>query len=77
MKAQSKQTVEKIAFSIEEVSERTGLSKGHLRNEHKRGKLRFVKSGRRTLIMLDELRRYFDEQADSKVGSREEARDAG
>jgi excisionase family DNA binding protein len=61
MKEQKNLGVEKIAHSLKEASSRLGVSVGHLRNEHRRGKLRFVKSGRRTLITDAELRRYLAE----------------
>jgi excisionase family DNA binding protein len=61
MKKQAVLSLEKIAHSLDEASAMTGLSKGHLRNEHKRGKLRLTKSGRRTLVMDAELRRYLSE----------------
>lgn len=58
MKKSSRITVEKIAHSLDEVAEMTGLSKGHLRNENKRGKLQFTRSGRRILITDEEIKRY-------------------
>jgi excisionase family DNA binding protein len=58
---------ERLAFSLDEASASTGLSKGHLRNENKRGKLRFIKSGRRTLILIHELRRYLAELSECRV----------
>jgi excisionase family DNA binding protein len=53
-----KQPPMKIAFSLKEVAEMMGLSVGHLRNEEKRGRLNFTKSGRRTLVTNEELKRY-------------------
>ncbi len=51
----------RMAYSIKEVAEMLGVCTGHLRNENGRGKLRFVKSNRRILILDSELRRYIDE----------------
>lgn len=51
----------KKAYSIQKAAELLDVSIGHLRNEFKRGKIKFVKSGRRTLITDDELRRYLQE----------------
>lgn len=48
----------KIAYSIKEVAQLIGVSPGHLRNENLRGKLRFVKSGRRILIIDEDLQTY-------------------
>lgn len=61
MKKQKDVDLAKITYSLDEIVKLTGLSKGHLRNEHRRGKLRLVKSGRRTLILDSELRRYLTE----------------
>jgi|GEM_PF-5477824 len=55
------------AFSLSEVSKLTGLSIGHLRNESRRGRLRLLKSGRRTLITAIELRRYLESCGDRAV----------
>jgi excisionase family DNA binding protein len=52
---------QKLAHSLYEAAELLGVSVGHLRNEYKRGKLRLLKSGRRTLILDRELRRYCEE----------------
>ncbi len=51
---------EKIAYSLEEASEMLGVSKGHLRNESTRGKLKFLRSGRRVLITSVEILRYLE-----------------
>jgi excisionase family DNA binding protein len=50
----------KIAYSLEEASEMLGVSKGHLRNENTRGKLKFLRSGRRILITSVEIHRYLE-----------------
>lgn len=42
-----------------------GLSIGHLRNEHKRGRLQLIKSGRRTLVTEEELERYLADNCKS------------
>lgn len=53
------QTMTKIAFSIEQISEMTTLSKGFLRKEIREGRLKARRYGRRVLIMNDEdLARY-------------------
>jgi hypothetical protein len=56
-----KEGLKKVAYSLDEASAMTGLSKGHLRNENKRGKLELLKSSRRTLILASELNRYLSE----------------
>ena len=54
-------SLQKLAYSLEEVAQMLGVSKGHLRNENIRGKLNFLKSGRRTLITVTEIHRYLAE----------------
>ncbi len=69
---------QKLAYSIDEVSVLLGVSCGHLRNENKRGNLRFVKSGRRVLILDEELRRYLeanDATVKEKNGQKTEVED--
>jgi len=60
-------TGRKLAYSLNEAGQLIGVSTGHLRNENQRGKLRFVKSGRRTLIMDEDLRRYLEEQVIEQI----------
>jgi excisionase family DNA binding protein len=60
MADQKRLGAEKIAHSLADAAQLLGVSSGHLRNEHRRGKLRLVKSGRRTLLMDAELRRYLE-----------------
>jgi excisionase family DNA binding protein len=57
----------KIAYSIYEAAGLVGVSPNHLKNEHQRGKLRFVRSGKRLLILDTDLRRYLEEQAIDQV----------
>ena len=53
--------IERLGYSLREVAEMLGVSQGHLRNEHRRGKLKFSKSSDRTLILATELQRYLRE----------------
>lgn len=48
----------RMAYSLKEVAQLIGVSKGHLRNENQRGKLRFIKSGKRILITNEDLHAY-------------------
>jgi hypothetical protein len=48
----------RIAFTLEEVANITGLSQWDLKVEHDRGRLEFVNDGQRTLLHIGELRRY-------------------
>ncbi|MDQ3821482.1 MAG: helix-turn-helix domain-containing protein [Acidobacteriota bacterium] len=54
-------SIDRLAFSLAEAAEQIGVSIGHLRNENKRGKLRFIKSGARTLVLAEDLRLYLQE----------------
>lgn len=54
----------RLSFSLKDASEATGFCPNHFRNEAARGKLKLVKSGRRTIILADELRRYLSELAE-------------
>jgi excisionase family DNA binding protein len=49
---------QKMAYSVEEVAEQTTLSKSHLRNEIRDGKLKARKIGRRVLILNEDLQAY-------------------
>lgn len=52
---------QKIAFSVEEISEQTTLSKAFLRNEIRAGKLKVKRCGRRVLILKNDLMNYLNE----------------
>ena len=69
---QTNVTAQRVAWSIAEFAEATGLSEGHVRNEIGRGNIHATKSGRRTLIADEELRRYVAEGS-SKQTVREAA----
>jgi len=51
----------KMAYSVEEISAQTSLSKAFLRLEIKRGKLKAGKFGRRVLVSANSLKTYLDE----------------
>ena len=53
-------TQNKMAYSVEEVSAQTSLSKAFLRLEIKRGKLKAGKFGRRVLVSANNLKSYLD-----------------
>ncbi len=61
MKEQKNSTVKRLAYALGDAAAMIGVSKNHLWNEYKRGKLRLIKSGRRTLVTDVELRRYLAE----------------
>ena len=53
-------TQNKLAYSVEEISAQTSLSKAFLRLEIKRGKLKAGKFGTRTLITAENLSNYLN-----------------
>ncbi len=57
----------KLAYSVEEISEQTTLSKAFLRNEIRAGKLKVKRCGRRVLILKDDFMNYLNgENTDGK-----------
>lgn len=61
------ETQNRIAFSVEEISEQTTLSKAFLRNEIRAGKLKVKRCGRRVLILKDDFMDYLNgENKDEK-----------
>jgi excisionase family DNA binding protein len=58
------ETTKQIAYSVEQIAQKTTLSIPHLRNEIRAGKLRAKKVGRRVLVLDTELGRYLENQAD-------------
>lgn len=60
----------KLAYSVEEISEQTSLSKAFLRLEIKRGKLKVRRFGRRVIIRDEDLRDYIANGSDgAQLGS--------
>lgn len=60
-------TKEKLAYSVEEISEQTTLSKAFLRNEIRAGNLKVKRCGRRVLILKDDFMNYLNgENEDEK-----------
>jgi excisionase family DNA binding protein len=61
------ETKEKMAYSVDEISEQTTLSKAFLRNEIRAGNLKVRRCGRRVLILKDDFMNYLNgENADEK-----------
>ncbi len=54
-------TLQRIAWSLADISKQTGLSLGFLRNEVRAARLPVRKFGRRVLVLDDDLRRYLAE----------------
>ncbi len=54
------ETQNKLAYSVEEISEQTTLSKAFLRNEIRAGKLKVKRCGRRVLILKDDFMNYLN-----------------
>jgi excisionase family DNA binding protein len=55
----------KLAYSVEEISERTTLSKAFLRNEIRAGNLKIQRFGRRVLVLNDDLQAYLKREVQS------------
>lgn len=53
-------TIQRIAWSLAEISEATGLSLGFLRNDVRRGALPTRKFGRRVLVLDQDLKSYLE-----------------
>ena len=49
---------EKLAYSIEQISEQTTLSKAFLRNEIRANRLKVQRFGRRVLVLNEDLQPY-------------------
>jgi excisionase family DNA binding protein len=66
-KTQETLTQIKLAYSVEEISDQTTLSKAFLRNEIRAGKLKVKRCGRRVLILKDDFMNYLNgENTDEK-----------
>jgi excisionase family DNA binding protein len=52
----------KFAYSVEEISERTSLSKPFLRNEIRAGNLKVSRFGRRVLVLQQDLHNYLNKE---------------
>jgi len=55
-------TQNKLAYSVEEISEQTSLSKPFLRNEIRAGRLKAKLFGRRVLILKEDWTAYADDK---------------
>jgi excisionase family DNA binding protein len=55
---QANVTTQRIAWSLGEISDATGLSLGFLRNDVRRGTLPTKKFGRRVLVLDEDLKNY-------------------
>jgi excisionase family DNA binding protein len=57
---QASVTQNKLAYSVEEISGFTSLSKAFLRNEIRAGNLKANRFGRRVLVLTENLRDYLN-----------------
>ena len=55
-------TQSKMAWSLAEISNATGLSVGFLRNEVRRGALQVKRFGRRVLVLDETLKKYLNKE---------------
>ncbi len=61
-------TAQRIAWSLADIAERTGLSLGFLRNEVRAARLPVKHFGRRVLVLDEDLRRYLNEGSNAEKG---------
>ncbi len=59
-------TQKRMAWSLAEIAESTGLSLGFLRNEVRRGALPVKKLGRRVLVLEEDLRHYLAREGEQQ-----------
>lgn len=52
----------KLAYSVEEISEQTTLSKAFLRNEIRAGRLKVQRFGRRVIVLAGDLSAYLNKE---------------
>lgn len=64
MISNSTQTEDHVAYSVEQVSERTSLSKAYVRKEIRAGNLKAKLIGRRVVILDTSLREYLESGTD-------------
>lgn len=57
---------ERIAWSLAEISSATGLSRGFLRKEARRGTLTTRKFGRRVLVLNEDLKKYLNKDIETE-----------
>jgi excisionase family DNA binding protein len=55
---EKQQAIQRTAWSLAEIAQKTGLSLGYLRNEQRAGRLPIRRFGRRVLVLDDDLRTY-------------------
>lgn len=60
-----------MAYSVEEISSQTTLSKAFLRNEIRAGRLKVKRIGRRVLILHEDLKAFLNngETADQELAA--------
>lgn len=67
---QTNVTAQRIAWSLREISDATGLSLGFLRNDVRRGTLPIRKFGRRVLVLDDDLKTYLSKGSGKEIDVR-------
>lgn len=58
------ETIEKLAYSIEEATDALGVGRTHMFDLLRRGEIDSIKSGRRRLIPVSALRAYLARESD-------------
>ena len=70
---QTKVTPQRVAWSLADISNSTGLSLGFLRNDVRRGALPVKKFGRRVLVLDEDLRLYLANGSKREEGFNDDA----
>jgi excisionase family DNA binding protein len=55
---EKQEAIQRTAWSLAEIAQKTGLSLGYLRNEQRAGRLPIRRFGRRVLVLDEDLRTY-------------------
>lgn len=55
---EKQEVIQRTAWSLAEIAQKTGLSLGYLRNGQRAGRLPIRRFGRRVLVLDDDLKNY-------------------
>jgi len=67
-------TSQRLAWSLDEIAESTGLSLGFLRKDVRRGALPVRRFGRRVLVLKEDLENYLIKGSQKDIGKKDETR---
>ena len=64
---ETQEAIQRTAWSLAEIAQKTGLSLGYLRNEQRAGRLPIRRFGRRVLVLDDDLRTYLSKGSSERT----------